>query len=169
MCYNYWSINCLVQNQAIRWQKVNSLNMVANIVMQEWLAWYLWPSLVTLDHRSEFIGQDFHDMCKNSCRIKIKVISTCNPQVNAIIKCAHQMLGNLLMSFQLQEKHLYDLDYPWVGILAAVAFCPLFDISHYPKSNVLTVHHLTNWTAIKKCEQQLICKNNQIKNSKWVP
>jgi hypothetical protein len=36
---------------------------VANIVEQEWLTHYLRPSLITLDHGSKFIGQDFHDMC----------------------------------------------------------------------------------------------------------
>jgi hypothetical protein len=36
---------------------------VANIVDQEWLAWYPQPSLlVTLDHMSKFIGQDFCDV-----------------------------------------------------------------------------------------------------------
>jgi hypothetical protein len=121
-----WSETTIIDPPNV-WFKIKQYNdkksiMVANIVTQEWLAWYLWPSLLTLDHRSKFIYQDFHDLCKNSCRIKIKKISTCNPQVNAIIKCAHQMLGNWIMSFQLQEKHLYDLDDPWVGILAAVAF-----------------------------------------------
>jgi hypothetical protein len=33
---------------------------------------------VTLDHGSEFIGQDFCDMCKNDYGIKKKVISIHN-------------------------------------------------------------------------------------------
>jgi hypothetical protein len=36
---------------------------VAIIVEQEWLTGYPQPSLITLDHGSEFIGQDFRDMC----------------------------------------------------------------------------------------------------------
>ena len=36
---------------------------VANIVKKEWLARYPKPYLITLDRRSEFIGQDFCDMC----------------------------------------------------------------------------------------------------------
>jgi hypothetical protein len=43
---------------------------VANIVEQEWLTRYLRPSLITLDHGSKFIGQDFRDMCVNDYRIK---------------------------------------------------------------------------------------------------
>jgi hypothetical protein len=42
--------------------------------------------------------------------------------VNAIVERAHQTLGNLIRSFQLQDKPYYDPDDPWGGILAAVAF-----------------------------------------------
>jgi transposase InsO family protein len=64
---------------------------------------YPWPSFITLDHSSKFIGQDFRDMCVNDHGIKRKVILTQNPQANAIIERAHQMLGNLIRSFQLQD------------------------------------------------------------------
>jgi hypothetical protein len=43
---------------------------VTNIVEQEWLTHYPQPSLVTLDRGSQFIGQDFHDMCVNNYGIK---------------------------------------------------------------------------------------------------
>jgi hypothetical protein len=49
---------------------------VANIVEQEWLTHCPQPSLITLDRGSEFIGQDFNDMCENNYGIKRKVIST---------------------------------------------------------------------------------------------
>jgi hypothetical protein len=74
---------------------------VANIVEQEWLTCYLQPSLITLDHSSKFIGQDFCDMCVNDYGIKRKVISMQNLQANAIVEHAHQMLGNSIRSFQL--------------------------------------------------------------------
>jgi hypothetical protein len=32
------------------------------------------------------------------------------------------MLGNLIRSFQLQDKPYYDLDDPWGGLLMAVVF-----------------------------------------------
>jgi hypothetical protein len=95
---------------------------VTNIVEQEWLMCYPRPSLITLDCGSKFIGQDFCDMCVNDYRIKRKVILMRNPQANAIVESAHQTLGNLIRSFQLQDKPYYDPDDPWGGILAAVAF-----------------------------------------------
>jgi hypothetical protein len=47
---------------------------VTNIVEQEWLMHYLRPSLITLDHGSEFIGQNFHDMCVNDYGIMQNVL-----------------------------------------------------------------------------------------------
>jgi hypothetical protein len=34
---------------------------------------------------------------------------------------------------------------------------------------VLNAQHLTDWTAIKACKQQIIHKNNRIENSKQIP
>jgi hypothetical protein len=139
---------------------------VTNIVEQEWLTCYLQPYIITLDHGSKFIGQDFHDMCINDYGIKRKVI----------VERAHQMLGNLIRSFQLQDNPYYDPDDPWGGILAAVAFT-LRSTYHmtlqatpgqlvFGRDMVLNVQHLTDWTVIKAHKQQIICKNNQIKKSK---
>jgi hypothetical protein len=119
-------------------------------------------------------------MCVNDYGIKRKVISTRNPQVNdAIVERAHQTLGNLIRSFQLQDKPYYDLDDPWGGILTAVAFA-LRSTYHttlqatpgqlvFGRDMVLNVQHLTDWTAIKARKQQIIRKNNRIENSKRIP
>jgi hypothetical protein len=53
---------------------------------------------------------------------KEKWSQTWNLQANAIVEHVHQTLGNLIMSFQLQDKPYYDPDDPWGGILMAVAF-----------------------------------------------
>ena len=95
---------------------------VANIVEQEWLARHPTPYLITLHWGSEFIGQDFRDMCVNDYVIKRKIISMQNPQANAIVEHVHQMLGNLIRSFKLQDNPYLDSDDPWSGILAAAAF-----------------------------------------------
>jgi hypothetical protein len=87
------------------------------------------------------------------------VISTRNPQANAIVERAHQTLGNLIRSFQLQDKPYYDPDDPWGGTLTAVAFA-LSSTYHttlqvmtgqlvFGRDMVLNVQHLTDWTAIK--------------------
>jgi hypothetical protein len=43
---------------------------VANIVEQEWLSRYPWPTQITFDRGSEFIGQSFKDMIKDDYGIK---------------------------------------------------------------------------------------------------
>jgi hypothetical protein len=111
--------------------------------------------------------------------IKRKVISMQNPQANAIVERMHQMLGNLIRSFQLQDQPYYDPDDPWGGILAAVAFA-LRSTYHttlqatpgqliFGRDMVLNVQHLTDWTAIRARKQQITHKNNRIKNSKRIP
>ncbi len=112
-------------NPATGWFKIKQYDdkksiTVTNIIEQEWLTCYSQPSLITLDCGSKFIGQDFHDMCVNDYRIKRKVIS--NMKSAGKCDCMHHMLGNLIRSFQLQDKPYYDLDDPWGGILVAVAF-----------------------------------------------
>ena len=51
-----------------------------------------------------------------------KIISTWNSQANAMVQCAHQMLGNLIKSFELQENLYLNLDDLWSDILAAASF-----------------------------------------------
>jgi hypothetical protein len=95
------------------------------------------------------------------------------------LSSAHQTLGKLIRSFQLQDKPYYDLDDPWGGILAAVAFA-LRSTYHttlqampgqliFGRDMVFNVQHLTDWTVIKAHKQQKIHKNNRIKNSKQIP
>ena len=152
---------------------------VANIVEQEWLARYPRPYLITLDHGSEFIVQDFCDMCINDYRIKRKIMSTQNPQANAIVERVHQMLGNLIWSFELQDNPYLDLDDAWLGILAAALFA-MHSMYHttlhvmpgqliFGQDMILNTQYLADWTVIKACKQQLICKNNIIENSKHIP
>jgi hypothetical protein len=76
---------------------------------------------VTLDHGSKFIYQDFCDMCENDYRIKRKVISMCNLQVNTIIECMHQTLGSLLVASNFRTKPTMTQITPgWALLLAAV-------------------------------------------------
>jgi transposase InsO family protein len=57
---------------------------VANIIQQEWFSRYPWPTQVTFDRGSKFIGQDFQKMIKEDCGVKAKPITVRNPQANAI-------------------------------------------------------------------------------------
>ena len=52
---------------------------VANIAEQEWFSRYPWPTQITFDRDSEFIGEDFQTMIKNDYGIKGKMIAVRNP------------------------------------------------------------------------------------------
>ena len=93
---------------------------VANIAKQEWFSRYLWPSQITYDQGSEFIGHEFQDMIVNDYGIKRKPITVRNPQANAIVERIHQVIGNIIRTFELQTNYL-DEDDPWKGILSATA------------------------------------------------
>ena len=117
-------------------------------------------------------------MCINDYGIKKKNYSMQNPQANAIVKHAHQMLRNLIRSFELQDNLYLDMDDPWLGILAAAAFAmhsTYHTTLHNPgqlifgRDMILNMQYLADWTVIKAHKQQLIRKNNIIKNLKHIP
>ena len=60
-------------------------------------------------------------MIENEYVIKTKPDSPGKPQANTIIERIHQVLGNLVQTYNIQEIYVDDAD-PWMGILAAVAF-----------------------------------------------
>jgi hypothetical protein len=44
-----------------------------------------------------------------------------NPQANAIVERVHQVIGNIIRTFELERNH-QDEDDAWKGILSATAF-----------------------------------------------
>ena len=53
--------------------------------------------------------------------VKRKPITTRNPQANAILEQAHQTIGNIIRTFQIDKVKL-DMENTWEGILAALIF-----------------------------------------------
>ena len=60
-------------------------------------------------------------MIQNDYGIKAKPITVRNPQANAIVERVHQVLGNMVRTFELENTYLDEND-PWKGILSATAF-----------------------------------------------
>jgi transposase InsO family protein len=151
---------------------------VANIVEQEWFSRYPWPTQITFDRGSEFMGQDFQDMIKNDYGIKTKPITVRNPQANAIVERVHQVIGNIVRTFELESNYLDEQD-PWKGILSATAFA-IRSTFHttlrstpgqlvFGRDMILNIKHEANWEYIKERKQQIIEKNNQAENAKRRP
>ena len=151
---------------------------VANIVEQEWLMRYPWPSQITFDRGSEFIGHGFKTMIKSDYGIQGKPITVRNPQANAIVERVHQVIANIIRTFELHDNYL-DEDDPWKGILAATAFA-VRSTYHttlqktpgqlvFGRDMIFNVEHTANWEYIRSRKQKLIAKNNRAENSKRIP
>jgi transposase InsO family protein len=120
---------------------------VANIIEQEWFSRYPWPTQVTFDRESKFISQDFQKMIKEDSAVKAKPITVRNPQANAIVERVHQVIGNIICTFELESNYLDDSD-PWKGVLSATAFA---------------VQSTFN-TTLQNTPGQLVCGHDMILN-----
>jgi len=147
---------------------------VANIAEQEWFSRYPWPTIVTYDRGSEFIGKDFQKMIKNDYGIKGKPITVRNPQANAIVERVHQVIGNIIRTFELEDNYLDEED-PWKGILSATAFAVRSTFHTtlnqspgqlvFGRDMIFNIKHTANWEYIKQRKQALIDKNNTRENA----
>jgi hypothetical protein len=117
-------------------------------------------------------------MIKNDYGIKKKPITVRNPQANAIVERIHQVIGNIIRTFELQENYL-DEDDPWKGILSATAFAVRATYHTTLKKSpgqlvfgrdmIFNIQHIANWEFIRENKQRIIAKNNKNKNAKCIP
>ena len=92
---------------ATSWFKIahmesKSSNEAQRIFDSTWLARYPRPREVGCDNGGEF-KQLFSELCENM-GIKQKPTTDYNPQSNAVIERIHQVLGNQLRSFELEDR-----------------------------------------------------------------
>ena len=130
---------------------------VANFVEQEWLCRYPWPTQISFDRGSEFIGQEFKHMISKDYGIKAKPITVRNLQANAIVECIHQVIANIIQTFEL-EKNTLDVEDVWRGVLSATAFA-VRSMYHttlkktpgqlvYRQGMIFPIKHVANWAYI---------------------
>jgi hypothetical protein len=106
--------------------------------------------------------------------IKCKPITVRNPQANAIVERIHQVIGNIIRTFDLEANYL-DNDNPWRGILAATAFAvrstyhtTLWKMPGqlvFGCDMIFNIQHVANWEYIRQNKQCLIYKNNKAENA----
>ena len=95
---------------------------IAKLVETTCLVRYPWPVEITYDWGGEFLGHE----CKSSLTeqeygIKKKPDSSGNPQANVTMEQVHQVLGNIVRTYNLQETYVDDAE-PCMGILATEDF-----------------------------------------------
>ena len=110
-------------------------------------------------------------MVRNDYGLKIKPITTRNPQANAIIERVHQRIGNIIRTFNVQAMDTND---PWSGILAATMFAvratfhttlqasPMQLV--FGRDAILNINHITDWEHINQRKQTRINENNKREN-----
>jgi hypothetical protein len=165
---------------ATGWLEIHQYNdtifvTVANIAKQEWLSRCPWPTQITYDRGSDFIGKDFQSMIKHDYGIKGKPITVRNPQANAIVERDHQVIGNIIQSFELESIYLEEDD-SWKGILSASAFAVRSTFHTclqstpgqlvFGRDMIFNIQHTANWEYIKQRKQGIIDLNNKRENSK---
>ena len=116
-------------------------------------------------------------MVQDDYGIKVKGITTRNPQANAIIERIHQTLGNIMRTFELQENYLDEED-PFAGVLSAAAFA-IRATYHttlqktpgqlvFGRDMIFNINHTANWEYFRARKQKLIDKNNERENAKRI-
>jgi transposase InsO family protein len=143
---------------------------VANIAEKTWFTRYPFPQRITLDRGTEFLAE-FAKMVRNDYGLKIKPITTRNPQANAIIERVHQTIGNIIRTFNVQAMDTKD---PWSGILAATMFAvratfhttlqasPMQLV--FGRDAILNINYITDWEHIHQRKQNRINENNKREN-----
>ena len=96
-----------------------------------------------------------------------------DPQVNSMLERIHQVISNLVSTFDLQNNYL-DEDDPWSGILAATASAEQITYHTMLKSTpdqmvlwcdmILNTPFIADWGDIRLRKQKIIDKNNELEN-----
>jgi hypothetical protein len=155
--------------------KTKGSDVIADLLERSWLCRYPWPEEIIYDNGGEFIGPEFQSLIRDEYHIKCKPISVKNPQANAIIERVHQVIGNMIRTFELQD---IDEDDPFEGILSAVAWA-IRSTYHttlqatpgqlvFGRDMILNVSHIADWHKIKTNKQNKINKNNRRENEKRI-
>ena len=148
---------------------------IANLVEQNWLCRYPWPTKVIFDRGSEFMAE-FAEMIRQDYGVKRKPITKRNPQANAILERIHQTLGNIIRTSN--KTNLDDKD-PWSGILSAAMFA-LRSTYHtttqatpmqlvFGRDAILSTKFEADWRFIQQRKQRIIKQNNTRENAKRIP
>ena len=100
-----------------------------------------------------------------------------NLQSNGIIEHVHQVLGNALRTFELEEKEL-DTNDPWGHFLSAAAWAirrtvhTMLDATPgqlvFGRDMLLPIQIKTDWARIRQCKQDIINGNNRKENVKCI-
>ena len=141
------------------------VDIIANKLEMTWLTKYPRPTQVELDRGTEFMAKVI-SLLRDDYNITCRLITTRNPQANAILERAHQTIGNIICSSQLEKPN-------WEEILSAVIFAMRSTVHTtlsatpmqlvFGQYVILNLLYKANWQLIKLRKQELINENNKNK------
>jgi transposase InsO family protein len=98
---------------------VKRADVVIDVLEQKWLNRYPRPTSVVMDRGREFMAEVKRTL-KHDYGVQRKLITTRNPQANAMVEREHQTLHSMLATKEIGQG--LDAREKWEGILGAVGF-----------------------------------------------
>ena len=146
---------------------------IANLMEIHWLTRYPWPTEVIMDRGSEFAAE-VRDMLRDEYPFKRKLITTRNPQANAIVERIHQVVHNMVRTQDLKDQDDLDKEFHLDGILSAIR-CAVNSTVHtttratptqlvFGRDALLNISFEADWQYIKERKQRRILQNNKQEN-----
>ena len=99
----------------------------------QWPTWYPWPARCIHDNGGKFIGPEFQ-LLLQGCLIKDVLMTSKNPQANAICEHMHQTVGNVLKTLlhlngarakeSIDEALAITMHTIWTGIHSTLGSSP---------------------------------------------
>ena len=136
-----------------------------------WLSRCPRPTYIGFDNGGENKGM-FDVLMRNYGMIR-KATTKYNPQSNGIVERVHAVLNDILRTFELEERELYEAD-PWTEFLSAAAFAiratyhTTLDAAPvqlvFGRDMILPISIRANWARIKEKRQIEILRNNAQEN-----
>ena len=150
---------------------------VVNILEMRWFNRYPRPQEVILDRGSEFQAE-VRDTLIHEWGVARKLITTRNPQANAMVERAHQTIHNMIATRDIQSRD--DLEGgSFDGLLSAVGFAMRATIHTTMRATPMqlvfgrdAIHNIrfeADWQYIKERRQHTIQQNNHKENAKRTP
>ena len=173
------SLHCMTMiDPATGWFEIVEIpnkraDFIANILEQTWLTRYPWPTEIRMDRGKEFAGEVAAAL-KTQFGIQRKLITTQNPQANAIIERIHQVVGDMIRTRDIRGKNDLDPHFGWTGVLSAVRHA-VRSLVHtttratptqlvFGRDALLNVSFVADWQYIKERKQYRILQNNKREN-----
>ena len=153
-------------------------DFIVNYLEFAWLTRYPWPTEIVFDRGSEFkaeVERHIH----HDYGIKKKLITTRNPQANAMVERIHQVVGQLIDMQEIKGKKDLPKPFGWRGILSAIRQAVRSTVHTTTRATptqlvfgcdaILNVSFEADWQYIKERKQTLIQQNNRRENKNRIP